>query len=430
MKGLKIFSIVFILSFVLSLSATFAGVLTDSGGFLQYDGDRVCMLDSVTQTEVDYLSGVSSNIQTQLNGKADLSGATFTGSPYISNLAPALFFDETDETYDWRVDVSGDQMRFIRSASVLGYFDSTGKYWINNNLRVGETAGGSSQDKHGLDLKWSPSSNYDGIHYYNAWTNGNGGDLLNFSNANGIKTLIDNRGRVGILTDTLTEELNINGQAQISNVIVGESGNRINANGDTNLFLNSDGGGLYLNYDVTDPVILSNLQGKSSSDLYIKPYDSSRKVRITSDTLGATSLQIERNFLISSGYGDTWKVTPVRYGLTWQDTNGDISWSWSRPDATSSDVVVDSPPTVWQGKYWTGSASATAGMTAQTIVTGNSPLDYKWSVENNVGTELFSIGGDDYDITIRDLQGTYSGGSAYVCVYDSGKIYASETACP
>ena len=31
-------------------------------------------------TQIGYLSGVTSDVQTQLNGKADLSGATFTGS--------------------------------------------------------------------------------------------------------------------------------------------------------------------------------------------------------------------------------------------------------------------------------------------------------------------------------------------------------------
>ena len=33
-------------------------------------------------------------------------------------------------------------------------------------------------------------------------------------------------------------------------------------------------------------------------------------------------------------------------------------------------------------------------------------------------------------VSINGLSGTYSGGSAYVCVNDSGQIYASETACP
>ena len=33
-------------------------------------------------------------------------------------------------------------------------------------------------------------------------------------------------------------------------------------------------------------------------------------------------------------------------------------------------------------------------------------------------------------VHVEDLEGSYTGGSAYVCVYDSGVIYASESACP
>jgi uncharacterized membrane-anchored protein YitT (DUF2179 family) len=33
-------------------------------------------------------------------------------------------------------------------------------------------------------------------------------------------------------------------------------------------------------------------------------------------------------------------------------------------------------------------------------------------------------------VTLNGLSGTYTGGSAYVCVYNSGILYASETACP
>lgn len=49
----------------------------------------------------------------------------------------------------------------------------------------------------------------------------------------------------------------------------------------------------------------------------------------------------------------------------------------------------------------------------------------------NVGTnppsaELDVVG----EVEISSLSGSYSGGSAYVCVYDDGTLYASETACP
>ena len=54
-------------------------------------------------------------------------------------------------------------------------------------------------------------------------------------------------------------------------------------------------------------------------------------------------------------------------------------------------------------------------------------------VEGNLGigtttpSEKLDIDGN---IHISELEGTYTGGSAYVCVYDSGVLYASENACP
>jgi hypothetical protein len=36
----------------------------------------------------------------------------------------------------------------------------------------------------------------------------------------------------------------------------------------------------------------------------------------------------------------------------------------------------------------------------------------------------------DGDVVIDKLKGTYGGGSAYVCVYNSGQLYTSETGCP
>ena len=56
----------------------------------------------------------------------------------------------------------------------------------------------------------------------------------------------------------------------------------------------------------------------------------------------------------------------------------------------------------------------------------------------HTGTEaqVRALQGDLYlnsasgNVKIGNLAGSYTGGSAYVCVYNSGQIYASETACP
>lgn len=53
---------------------------------------------------------------------------TFTGNTKLSGAAPALYFDETDQTSpagQYRVDVSGDLMRFIRSSTILFTLSAT-----------------------------------------------------------------------------------------------------------------------------------------------------------------------------------------------------------------------------------------------------------------------------------------------------------------
>jgi hypothetical protein len=66
---------------------------------------------------------------------------------------------------------------------------------------------------------------------------------------------------------------------------------------------------------------------------------------------------------------------------------------------------------------WTGSAHGTS-LVFKTNLNGST---------TDIGRIILDGNGTT---TMSDLAGTYSGGSAYVCVYDSGVIYASETACP
>jgi hypothetical protein len=46
-----------------------------------------------------------------------------------------------------------------------------------------------------------------------------------------------------------------------------------------------------------------------------------------------------------------------------------------------------------------------------------------------MGTSRVSITSDG-NVTVSNLAGSYSGGSAYVCVNNSGRLYTSETGCP
>lgn len=70
---------------------------TTASRALVSDGSGFVSASAVTATELGYVSGVTSAIQTQLNAKASLSGATFTGNVSINN-AQELRLYETGST--------------------------------------------------------------------------------------------------------------------------------------------------------------------------------------------------------------------------------------------------------------------------------------------------------------------------------------------
>jgi hypothetical protein len=69
---------------------------------------------TASATEVNYTTGVTSGIQTQLNAKADLSGATFTGNLVVTNSAPTITFVDTDGA-DFSVHVNNDLWYVLNS---------------------------------------------------------------------------------------------------------------------------------------------------------------------------------------------------------------------------------------------------------------------------------------------------------------------------
>lgn len=66
-----------------------------------------------------------------------------------------------------------------------------------------------------------------------------------------------------------------------------------------------------------------------------------------------------------------------------------------------------------------------------TVSAGNVPTDIVfWSGTNAASlTEMLRLKSSG-TVNMLQLSGSYSGGSAYVCVNNAGDIYASETACP
>jgi hypothetical protein len=69
---------------------------------------------TASATEVNYTTGVTSGIQTQLNAKANLSGAGFTGNLSITSDNPTISFIDTDHT-NFSVHVNTNQWYVLNS---------------------------------------------------------------------------------------------------------------------------------------------------------------------------------------------------------------------------------------------------------------------------------------------------------------------------
>jgi hypothetical protein len=117
-------------------------VVTDGSGYIS--------ASTVTSAEVGYLSGVSSNIQTQLDNKLSLSGGTMTGainmggSKITSLGAPTAGGDAVNKTYadnliaglSWKAPVID-----IRAQSTLPGSPTTGdRYLLNDGANVNSIA--------------------------------------------------------------------------------------------------------------------------------------------------------------------------------------------------------------------------------------------------------------------------------------------------
>ena len=89
---------------------------------------------TASATEVNYTTGVTSGIQTQLNAKADLSGATFTGNLVVTNSAPTITFVDTDGA-DFSVHVNNDLWYVLNSGGAgIIYTDQSGNFQANGNI--------------------------------------------------------------------------------------------------------------------------------------------------------------------------------------------------------------------------------------------------------------------------------------------------------
>jgi len=105
----------------------------------------------------------------------------------------------------------------------------------------------------------------------------------------------------------------------------------------------------------------------------------------------------------------------------------------------SGDTIFTFDAQAWDGNDWSrggqimGKVAAAPTPGNGTNMTGSVPFYWTFRTTGTDGatapSDRFIIQADG-QITINDLANTYTNGSAYVCVNNSGTLFASETACP
>lgn len=104
--------------------------LTASRALISNSSGKVAVSD-VTSTELSYLDGVTSNVQTQLNGKVNKSGDTMTGSLTISS--GSITAPQYNDAHDWPViKVIDDSVTQISNSytSTRIYSDTQPEWWL------------------------------------------------------------------------------------------------------------------------------------------------------------------------------------------------------------------------------------------------------------------------------------------------------------
>jgi hypothetical protein len=136
---------------------------------------------SVSSTEFQYLDGVTSSIQTQLDAKASAASPTFTGtisSPLGSAAAPSYSFTGDSNTGVWSsgadtvsVSTAGSERLRVTSTGNVGIGTTT----PNSRLQVGSTAvsGDQSVIIQGTGNFSTPDTVYNSLDFYHQLVSGN-----------------------------------------------------------------------------------------------------------------------------------------------------------------------------------------------------------------------------------------------------------------
>ena len=94
------------------------------------------IMDGVTATtaEINYVDGVTSNIQTQLDGKAALAGANFTGAVDIDAAVTANSLALDNGSNDWTFEVSSNKLIIKYGGTAKMELDTSGNLKVTGDV--------------------------------------------------------------------------------------------------------------------------------------------------------------------------------------------------------------------------------------------------------------------------------------------------------
>ena len=91
-------------------------------------------LGSLDSAELGYVQGVTSNIQTQLNAKASLSGANFTGAVDVDATLTANALAIDNGASDWSFEIESNVLYFKYAGTKKAKLDSSGNLTVIGNI--------------------------------------------------------------------------------------------------------------------------------------------------------------------------------------------------------------------------------------------------------------------------------------------------------
>lgn len=110
--------------------------LTINGTNVTATAAELNIMDGVTATtaEINYIDGVTSNVQTQLDGKAALAGANFTGAVDVDAAVTANSLAIDNGSNDWTFEVAANKLVIKYGGTAKMELDTSGNLKVTGDV--------------------------------------------------------------------------------------------------------------------------------------------------------------------------------------------------------------------------------------------------------------------------------------------------------